>query len=177
MQLNNTDTTLVKFNDEGIEKQFVVVKLKSTRFFKFTNQLLAMLARTETLKNPEIIKQYIYTKLQTGLTLTNPDTGQPFDKAQVHNAVEKEKVDNPGELVFDLLKSILMDIDFHQENILTGILSCVYYQNGTDLINLNAIENDGHCVDLFIKDGINLYKLCWEVLKFNYQKVLGSEKK
>lgn len=149
---------VITLKDGDFEKKFKLTTFKATTYMHFVDKVLSMLATTDEI-NPDIIKQFIYNRVSNGMNIIDPK--------KVDQAVEKEMQRDPLDLIFNVVKSLLINIDKHENAILEYILSCVSYANGTSLVSLQLYPGDGD-VNMIIEDGANLYLLCWEVIQLNF---------
>lgn len=158
----------IKLQDGAHEKTFHIKKLGALEFYKTTNILLNMVSKTSEI-NPDIIKQFVFILLKTG----NKVDGLEPEKVQ--DAVAKEMEVNIVGFIFDLIQSVLINIDQHDDKLLNCFIGCVFYQNHTQKTQLSIYQGEGD-INNIIEDGVTIYKLMWEAFNYNYGKYVPFKK-
>lgn len=144
-------------NDCGVDKTFEIRKFTAWSQFIYTNKLIGMIAETDKI-NSKIISEIMNRMTQTGKT--NSDVSN----SDINNALSAGGLT----LAFDVVMNVFANLtEYKQIEILTPLINCVQALNPQH-IQLDLIEGSDRNVNLFINDFINLYKLAYQVLEFNY---------
>ena len=156
----NEKTKLITINDNGIEKNFIVQKMGALRLVKFNHKILSALNGLRDIDSQIIsnIKQSIFSILQTGERDTNADI----------------KSISPADILpnlYTIIQGLLTNIsDELQDGLLSEFFEHISYLNdGVNPTRLNTNPYSLEYVDHHISNMETVYKLCWEVLKLNYE--------
>ena len=152
---------VIKLLDENIEKTFILNKMGALKLVKFTHKLLSGLDGFKNLETQEIanIKQAVETIMQSGREIdgANPN----------HNISTTDLLPT----LLNVVRSIITGVNNElQDEILSDLINCVILQNGAIPIKLSTNPmNAEYYVDNYISGIETIYKLCWAVLKLNYE--------
>ena len=152
----------IKLIDGGGEKTFNIRRLNAIEFCKTTNILLSLISKTAQI-NPDLIRQFVFILLKNGNIVND------LNPEKVEDAVLKEINVNLFGFGIDLIQSILLDIDQHDDKILDCFLPCVFFQNYNTQTPLSKYPGEGY-INVIIQDGTNVYKLLLAVFEHNYRK-------
>jgi hypothetical protein len=144
-------------NDGGVDKTFEIRKFTGWSQFIYTNKLISMIAETDMI-NSKIIIEIINRMMRTGVS--NPDVSNN----DIQNLLSTGGIHLSIDIVINLLANLT---EYKQIEIMTPLINCVQALNPQH-IQLDLIEGSDKNVNLFISDFINLYKLAYAVLEFNY---------
>lgn len=150
------DAKNIKLIDAGIEKPFIIRKMKAMELFKYTNKVISTIAATDKIK-PETISDLINGAMKTGIS-----SGET-------KAEDVQNVMANGGLVlaFDVVMNVFSNLtDDKQIELLEPLISCVTFLNPNPM-QLTTDPFSDYTVDNYIKDFINIYKLAYQVLEFN----------
>ena len=153
---------MIKLMDNGIEKTFELHKFKALEHVKFNHKFLSALDGLDFLDVVTIAnaKQLVANVMVTGEKIEGSNMSK-LDGSLLH-------------MLFNIVKHVLAGAtDKKQDEIYEAIFSKIVFVNGGVIKNnMSIFSNDPNSdVNNIISDFTNVYKLCWEFIKYNYEDI------
>jgi hypothetical protein len=150
------DVKSINLLDAGIEKPFVIRKMKAMELFKYTNKVVSTIAATEKIK-PEMIRDLLNGAMKTGIS-SGKTTDEDVQTAFAEGGIM---------LAFDVVMNVFSGLtDEKQIELLEPLIGCVTFLNPTPMQLTTDLLSD-YTIDNYVKDFLNIYKLAYAVLEFN----------
>lgn len=149
------ETKDIKLQDIDRNIELCIRQFSATETVAFLNKLLSILAKARSVstENIGIVRQAINNVMQTGVKI---------------EGVSEVKMQLIGDEVLpiftEVVKSAIAESsDDDQLQLMEKLLNAASIRAGTEYVDCSL-----RTIDKYLKNGLNIYKICAEVVKFNF---------